>query len=178
MTARKTTRSDIKWLLNEVAALSGELAQLERSAMEVASRRAAAERSRSACARTLAMLTGDGVTSLRVRAHRNYGGRGALRACLRQSLEDKAPAGLDSMELSLLAVGRFELELGGTDDFYRFKNNSILRALSCLQEAGLIERIGVRAPPPANYSIWRWKQQTTSLHQLRQDAAAASEMEG
>ncbi len=70
---RSPTRSDVKWLVNQVAALAGELSQLEVEASRLAERCAIVEKERQACVRTLSIITGPSALTAvlpTVRVHR------------------------------------------------------------------------------------------------------------
>lgn len=178
MGLRTVTRPDIKWLLNEAAALTGQLAQLDQQAAEIATRRLAIERTHAACLRTLGILStplpgGRALALPTVKAHRPYGGWGALRAFLRKTLETAAPSNLDTMELALLAVEHFALEFANADEFYRFKNNSLGNALRYLKNTGLVDHAGARETASANFAIWRWKNQLPDIRELEVSSGTA-----
>lgn len=54
---RTRTRSDVKWLVNEAAALSGELQRLDALIAELSSKREAVQKAHDACTTTLAYVT-------------------------------------------------------------------------------------------------------------------------
>lgn len=166
------TRSDIKWLVNEAAALNGQLKRLHKESEDVAVRILLAERNRAACLRTLALLTApppDGmvVALPTVRAHRAYGGRGSLGLFVGRILKEAAPRYLDTMQIAVQAVEHFGLSFSVIDDFYRFKNHSIRNAIRVHLVAGNVERVGARPDPSANYALWQWRTQCMTFDDLR-----------
>jgi hypothetical protein len=54
---RTRTRSDVKWLINQVAALAGELERIDVEMARFKQRRKALERSHKACLQTLSVLS-------------------------------------------------------------------------------------------------------------------------
>jgi hypothetical protein len=166
---RSPTRSDVKWLVNQAAALAGELSRLDVEARLLAERRAAVEKERHACVRTLSIITGPSALTAvlpTVRVHRPYGGRGKLRQFLHDLLRDSAPASLDSNELAFRAIAHFDLTFASPSEFYRFKNNSIGRGLRQLEREGYLEYASRRYAGAGGFSQWRWKQETLTLHML------------
>lgn len=177
---RSPTRSDVKWLVNQAAALAGELSRLDEEASRLVERRAAVEKERQACVRTLSIVTGPlALTTIlpTVRVHRPYGGRGKLRQFLRDVLRDSAPAVFNSNELALQAIAHFDLVFIGPDEFYRFKNNSIGRGLRQLDRDGYIEPVGARYTGGGGFSRWRWKPSLPTLCELSA-ASARTALEG
>ena len=166
---RSPTRSDVKWLVNQAAALAGELSQLDMEASRLAERRSAIEKERQACVRTLSIITGPSALTAvlpTVRVHRPYGGRGKLRQFLHDLLRDSAPASLDSNELAFRAIAHFDLAFVNPAEFYRFKNNSIGRGLRQLEREGYLEYASTRYAGPGGFSQWRWKEKILTLHEL------------
>lgn len=176
---RSPTRSDVKWLVNQAAALAGELCRLDVEAKRLSERRAAIEKERQACVRTLSIVTGPPALAAvlpTVRVHRPYGGRGKLRQFLHDLLRDSAPASFDSNELAFRAIAHFDLAFVSPDEFYRFKNNSIGRGLRQLDRDGYIEPVGARYTGGGGFSRWRWKPELPTLRELT--AAAHASLKG
>lgn len=139
--------------------LAGELEQIDVEMKRLVERRAVAEKARAACLQTLNLIAqpepGEEAVLPTVRAHRQYGGRGKLRQFLRDALQAAAPAPLDSNELALMAANKFGLTFSSPVDFFEFQNNSVGRALRCLQQGGFTERVGELRAGPAAWA-WRW----------------------
>ena len=175
---RSPTRSDVKWLVNQAAALAGELLRLEVEASRLAERRAVVEKERQACVRTLSIITGTAALTAVlpiVRVHRPYGGRGKLRRFLHDLLRDSAPVSFDSNELAFRAIAHFDLAFVSPDEFYRFKNNSIGRGLRQLQREGYLEYASTRYAGPGGFSQWCWKPELPTLRELTAAARASRE---
>lgn len=165
---RSWTRSDVKWLINEAAALAGELARMEEEVARLELRRVTVEKAHHAYVRTLGVVAGplSDLPLPTVRAHRNYGGRGKLRQFLRDTVKGVAPDELDSNELSFLAIDCFELTFSSPDELYRFKNNTIGRALRHLEQEGVVVPVGVQYAGPSGVGRWRWKAALPTLEEL------------
>ena len=90
--------------MNQAAALAGELSRLDVEATRLSERRAAIEKERQACVRTLGIITGPAALTAvlpTVRVHRPYGGRGKLRRFLHDFLRDSAPASFHLISIAL-----------------------------------------------------------------------------
>lgn len=163
----------MKWLINEIAMLNGELERMDREMSELAARRADVEKTRNACQATLNLLV-DRVAnvSLEVQAHRPYGTRGNLGLYLAESLKQAYPDVLDTTELALGALMHFGLQFSSPTEWSRFRKNSVGRTLHRLHKEGLIERvskINVGTIP----GKWRWHVPALTLEALQEQATTS-----
>lgn len=170
MTARTRASPHLKWLLNERAALRGEVdalfARQERTRAELAaiaeercireSRLAAIERILAAAGSNVACP--DVVSAWKGR----YGERGALQAFLLQTLTEHAPHALDTLMLLELVVDRFGLELVTAAERKRYCDNTLRPALRKLQSGGLVEALPARR---TGRSVGQWRR-TPEAHSL------------
>ncbi|MDB5823683.1 MAG: hypothetical protein JWR21_2387 [Herminiimonas sp.] len=174
------TRSDVKWLVNEAAALAGELCRIDDETERLASRRAAVEKAHKACVRTLSVVTGVAPcpTLPTVHVHRSYGRRGNLRQLLRDALKAAAPATVDSDELAFLAIDRFQLTFSSPEELQRFKNNTVGRALRHMDRQGTVEPVDAKRGGASACGNWRWRG-VPSMGELRKlSGSATTDREG
>jgi len=176
---RNRTASDVKWLINEVAALAGELARLDREMARLATLRDAAQRAHEACTRTLAYVAKrQSLPELPVvRVPRAYGGRGKLRALLKEVLKGDAPHSLTTAELAAKAIDHFGLQFSCPEELYDFRVNSIGRALRKMQAAGLVERVVTGERVRGALGTWRWKQSLPTLDAVKKSQNSGVEQE-
>ena len=151
--------------------LQGELERIDVEMGRLVALRAAVERSRAACKRTLEYQAGRQVPGLpTVRAHRQYGRRGDLQQFLADTLQKLAPAQLNTAQLAEKALVRFELAMSCPAELYDFKMNTVGRALRRLQALGLIERLTSKHRVARALGTWRWKSEAIALNELRKIA--------
>lgn len=93
-----------------------------------------------------------------------YGGRGQLRAFLREAVKAAYPNAIDSLTLLELTIRRFGLSLSAPKLRTRYYNNTLRRQLLALADAGCMERVSVNGPVRTG---WRWKADAPSLEQLK-----------
>jgi hypothetical protein len=149
--------------------LQGELQRVDQEMARLVALRAAVERSRAACQRTLEYQAGREVVGLpTVRAHRQYGRRGDLQQFLADTLRDVTPAQLNTSQLAEMALVRFELAMSCPAELYDFKMNTVGRALRRLLALGLIERLTRKHRVERALGTWRWKAEVTTLRELEQ----------
>jgi hypothetical protein len=172
------TRPDIKWLINETAMLQGELERIDQEMARLVALRAAVERSRAACQRTLEYQAGRKVPGLpTVRAHRQYGRRGDLQQFLAATLRELAPVQLNTAQLAEKAMVRFDLAMSCPAELYDFKMNTVGRALRRLLALGLVERLTTKHRVDRALGTWRWKAKVSTLGALGQLVAGATATE-
>lgn len=165
------TRPDVKWLINEVAMLAGELQRVDKEVARLAEHRVTVEQAHRACLQTLAVVTE--ALPLRlptVQQHRPYGGRGALRRLLLGALREVAPKALDTNQLTQLAVQGLGLAFPSPAALTLFKKGTVGRTLRFFCQQGVIDRIDIPAPGPTNVGYWRWKAQLPTIDALANDA--------
>ncbi len=162
MTARTRVSPHLKWLLNERAALRGEVdALFAREARTRAELAAIAEERRiresrlAAIERVLAGALGSQAGPTVVNAWTGrYGERGALQTFLLQTLTEHAPHALDTLMLFGLVVNRFELRLETAAERKRYCDNTLRPALRKLQSVGLVEALPTRR---TGRSVGQWR---------------------
>lgn len=93
-----------------------------------------------------------------------YGGRGRLRAFLREAVKAAYPNAIDSLTLLELTIQRFGLSLSAPKLRTQYYNNTLRRQLLALADAGCMERVSVNGPVRTG---WRWKADAPSLEQLK-----------
>lgn len=178
--SRTNTPPTEKWLLNELAAARGELAEIER---ELGMAQAAAarlevclRRQQSLCQsfeKVLEMTIGEAhrAWTAQVGAHRPYGGRGSLRQWLRETIQAEYPRSLDSVTLLDRAIPVFGLVFVSKADRKRYCDNTFRRQLASLLEQGFVERLPL-AGRGAVRTGWRWKA-PADLNSVRVQAESA-----
>lgn len=177
--SRETTPSEVKWLVNALAAARGDLARIEDEVLEARARldRLTAARSQQVtlCAsleevlKLTSQVPPEAETCV-VFVHKNYGRRGSLKRWLIDELKAQYPKALTGMELLALAEPRFGLSFSTSQAREAYYNNTFRRQLKCFAQEGLLERIAVREGQVQ--ARWRWAA-GPSLDSLR--AAAARE---
>lgn len=165
---RSKTRSDVKWLVNEAAMLSGELERLDTEIARLTAQRESLLKVRGACTRTLSAVTDNcELPALPVvRAHRPYGGRGKLRQYLQDLLKQSPDKAFSTSELALRVIEHFNLEFSSAKALYHFKGNSIARGLHRLSVDGVVERVILSEPVGRAFGLWRWKDATPSIQEI------------
>lgn len=194
--ARVQTPSDLKWLLNERAALEGQaqlaserqstlerqVARLSLELQEASSELTQTRDSASAIADRIGALDATirlmypGVNPAAAGCVRawagRYGERGALTEFVREHLRALSPYASLAADIQRHAVEHFGLVLSTPLERSRFKCSlrTVLRQLR--DQHGVLETLenwqGRRSQP-----LWRWKQSTPALDALRQAALAA-----
>lgn len=162
---RTRTRPDVKWLINEVAMLAGELQRVDKEVARLAEHRLKVEQAHRACLQILSVVTE--ALPLRlptVQQHRPYGGRGALRRLLLDALREVQPKALDTNQLTQLAVQAMAFDLlkvhhsltskvgaseEGTAFFFRSHHDG-----SCAGHARRSRRGSKRKHKPTRFEIW------------------------
>lgn len=176
---RQPTPSDVKWLVNALAAARGDLARIDAEAMEVKAQldRLTAARSRQVTLCTsleevlrLSAQVPPEAQSCVVFVHKNYGRRGSLKRWLMDELVAQYPKAPTGMELLSLAETHFGLSFSTQEARETYYNNTFRRQLKSFAQDGLIERISVQEDRVQ--ARWRWAAGPT-LESLR--AAAAQE---
>ena len=185
---RTRTPPDVKWLLNERAALAGEVAKAQgtqtglrakqvRLVQQLAKVQFLMERSQ--CAQSRAQASIDALDATLALAHSRveptaggvveawagrYGKRGGLGEFIAQALREAAPAPLTTTILMNLAARHFGIPFPLAKDRRSF-NKSVNSSLTWLLKRGLAEPLHDRQE--GSHGVWRWKAQTTPLDALR-----------
>lgn len=153
------TRSEVKWLVNEAAALAGEIERLDTLTAELSSKRETVQKAQEACTTTLAYVTKRRKETLglpRVLPQRAHFGWGSLRVFLSATLRSSVGCVLTTAQLAERAIQHFELEFTCARERYDFRNNSVARALNKLKAAGLVERVAAAGEDKRVPTGWRW----------------------
>jgi hypothetical protein len=193
VTPRTRTPPDIKWLLNERAALAGAVEkaaarqaalmakqvrlqhQLEKVLFELARSRTAQGRAQASVEALDATM---GLVCARLEPTSagmvdawagRYGKRGALGKFVEQALRAAAPEPLTTTVLMNFAAREFGISFPLAKDRRSF-NKSVGSSLRGLHQRGLIEPLHDRGL--GSHGVWRWKEQTPSLDALRARADA------
>ena len=187
------TPPDVKWLLNERAALAGEVAKARASQHVLQAKRerielrlAAVQRlmERSQCAQSRAQASMDAIDATLALAHARvepsaagvvqawagrYGKRGALGECIANLLQQSAPAPMTTSVLIDLVARQFDVAFALPKDRRSFRK-SVSSALTSLLKRDLIEPLHDRTE--GSHGQWRWKPALPSLGSLKQMANA------
>jgi hypothetical protein len=190
---RTRTPPDVKWLLNERAALAGEHARAAANQLALHAKRERLEKqlykvvqqigsAQTAAARAQASLDALDATMGLVNAclepsaagvvcawAGKYGKRGALGAFVEEALRQAAPAPLTTTVLINLASQHFGIAFALPKDRLSLRK-SVGSGLTSLLKRGLIEPLHDRHE--GSHGIWRWQGPTPTLAALQLQAAA------
>lgn len=182
------TPPDVKWMLNERAALAGEVSKAEATQAGLTAKQVRLQqqlakvqflRERSQCAQSRAQASIDALDVTIALAHSRveptaggvveawagkYGKRGGLGEFIAQSLRESAPAPLTTTILMNLAAQHFGVTFPLAKDRRSF-NKSVSSSLFWLLKRGLAEPLHDRKE--GSHGVWRWKAQTPTLHALQ-----------
>jgi hypothetical protein len=167
--ARTRTRSEVKWLANELAAVTGELERIEVELARLQARKEHLLGVRAALSAVAGLLTVPELPSVvpAVKTHRDLGGRGSLRNCIREALKAAHPQALDTLALTEVVVARFGLTFPNAKARQRFRKYSVNHTLQKLQARGEVERLHDFRVTPNSVGAWRWRVQVLTLDELR-----------
>ena len=165
----KKTPSDIKWLVNQLAATQGELDRIDEQVARLTSRRTQLVAERAAMTTVAELLAVPRLPPAPppVRSHGDYGGRGGLVRFLRTTIESAHPNAVDTLTLADMAMAHFGLSFPNTVEQRRWVHGSLGRALNKLLERGVVVRL---RPPNASNSMpsaWRLRVEEETLVALR-----------
>lgn len=149
----------------------GNIERIDQQLAELHGKRRELERTHDSLATAGALLGAPSLAQLMpaVRVHRGYGGRGYLVDWLKVVLQAAGPSGLETRTLVYMAAERFGLSFPSAKDRQRFFDNSLVRALRRLADAGFAERLHDPKTACATGGRWRWKL-PPSLQELQADA--------
>lgn len=162
------TRPEIKWTVNELAAVKGEIDSIEQEMERLTRRKARLER----VAAALTTVASAMVTELApeavvpIRAHGRYGGRGNLRNYLRETLKAAHPKAVPTGALVEGAVNTFGLTFSSREERARFADDNLGNALRKMLARGEVERLHDYAGVPDMPGVWRWKDGLPSWEEL------------
>ena len=174
---RTRTPSDLKWTVNELAAVKGEIEHIDREMARLKQRRARLMRMAKALSTVTQVIAAEVHPAAvePVHAHTRYGGRGNLRKYLRETLKAAHPGAVPTNVLADGAVQVFGLRFSSCQERARFADNNLGNALRRMCARGEVERLHDYAGLPTMSGVWRWKAPTPSLDELRKDEAVAGQ---
>lgn len=176
MTTRRTrTPSDVKWLVNELAAVNGELAQIDEEMARLAARRERLQGLHAGLSKTAALVGEHGLLAELpgVRAHPARGGRGAIVEFFRDTLRAAHPQAVDTHVMTRLALRRFGLEPATPQERDKFRRGTVTHTLRRLYASGEVERLHDLQAAPNGLGVWRWKVDQPTLADLAEMAGLA-----
>ena len=174
---RTRTPSDLKWTVNELAAVKGEIEHIDREVTRLKQRRAQLMRMAKALSTVSQVIAAEvhPAAVAPVHAHTRYGGRGNLRKYLRETLKAAYPGAVPTNVLADGAVQVFGLRFSSCQERARFADNNLGNALRRMCARGEVERLHDYAGLPTMSGVWRWKTPTPSLDELRKEEAVAGQ---
>lgn len=176
---RRRTSPQAKWLINEAAALRGELARVVAHRSHLAKREAQIRRTLAALelvAAPLPVPVGADAPEA-VHAHFRYGRRGRLNELLLEGLGSAWPRGMDSHSLAEWVAVSCGLKFASTTDLKDFKR-LVGRRLRHLTAEGKVERLDRLGAEAKGARVWRLASKSNvSLSELGRLAAQAAEAE-
>jgi hypothetical protein len=198
-TAQTRTPPDVKWLLNERAALLGQVAKARALQENLAAKQCRLEKQltgvqllvkRSECAQSRAQASIEALDATMAMTHAlvipsaagtvqawagKYGTRGGLRDFIAEVLEGASPEPVTTKVLMDLAAVRFELELRTHLERRNF-NKSVSSALTGLHKRKLIEPSHARTQ--GSHGLWRWGTTAPSVAKLANAEASQARSQG
>ncbi len=179
-THRTHTRSDVKWLANELATTAGELERVNAELARLKARRRRLEAVHVALAHVAGQV---GVPELPavvpvVKANDKYGGRGNLRNFIRDMLKAAHPQALDTRTMADAAAKRFEMTFADAGARNHFRKYAVARALQNLRARDEVERLHNCDVAPNMVGVWRWKVVAPTVDELRLASASLAGLGG
>lgn len=170
------TRPEIKWTVNELAAVRGEIDSIDQEMERLARRKARLERVAAALTTVASAMVMELAPEavVPIRAHGRYGGRGNLRNYLRETLKAAHPKAVSTGALVEGAVKVFGLKFSSREERARFADDNLGNALRKMLARGEVERLHDYAGVPDMPGVWRWRDGLPSWEELeRQEKARA-----
>lgn len=152
---RRRTSPQAKWLLNEAAALRGELKKVQARKEDLAKREAELLKTISALELVVAPLpVPAGVSApVSINAH-TWGERGTLNALLLECLQAAYPKAVDSVSLTDWVAASQNSQLADSAE-RRSLRKRVTRRLSHLVDQGRVERVTSLGPDCNGAGVWR-----------------------
>lgn len=171
---RTRTPPELKWVLNERAAVAGELQSIEAELARLSARRQQLGALLHHLDNVYSQLAPQvpSIPVLVVNARQRYGGRGNCIAWVRETLQNAYPQAVTTSALTEAADLAFGLQLVGVDQRMRFRKNSLRTALRKLLVPGEAERLHDYRGVPHRAGVWRWKPRDASFHEVAVQAEA------
>lgn len=172
--ARTRTPPELKWALNERAAVAGELQSIEAELTRLAARKEQLAALLHHLDNVYSQLApqAPAVPVLVVNARQRYGGQGNCIAWVRETLRAAYPQALATSALTEAAIQAFGLQVASVDQRKRFRNNSLRSALRKLLVLSEAERLHDFKGVPHRAGVWRWKPKDASFDDLSSQAEA------
>lgn len=169
---RTRTPPELKWVLNERAAVAGELQSIEAELTRLDARRRYLTGVLAALENVYCQLAPSipRVELPSVRAHTRYGGRGNLINWLRATLQAAYPSAVDTVALTAEAGKAF----GCPTDTPVARNTlrrNLKKSLSKLLARAEVERLHDYQGTPCMAGVWRWKPKNLSFGEVVEQAA-------
>lgn len=171
---RTRTPPDLKWVLNERAAVAGELQAIEAELARLTARRLQLGALLHHLDHVYSQLAPQVPSApvLVVNARQRYGGQGNCIAWVRETLRTAYPQALATSALTEAAIQAFGLQVASADQRKRFRNNSLRSALRKLLVLSEAERLHDFKGVPHRSGVWRWKPKDASFDDLSSQAEA------
>lgn len=166
--ARTRTPPELKWVLNERAAVAGELQSIEAELERLAARRLQLGALLHHLDHVYSQLAPQvpSVPVLVVNARQRYGGQGNCITWVRETLQAAYPQAVDTSTLTEAARVAFGLTFANVEQRERFRNNSLRTALRKLLALDEAERLHDFKGVPHLAGVWRWKPKETTFDDL------------
>jgi len=170
------TRPEIKWTVNELAAVKGEMNAIDQEMARLARRKARLEKVAAALTTVATAMVADMAPEavVPIRAHGRYGGRGNLRNYLRETLKAAHPGAVSTYALVEGAIKMFDLKFSSREERARFADDNLGNALRKMLARGEVERLHDYAGVPDMPGVWRWKDGLPSWEELERQEKARS----
>lgn len=175
--SRTQTPPEIKWLLVERATLVGDIEQLarRRALLDTELQRLHSQvQALDASIRLMDARVNAAAAGTVFRHCRQYGGRGALRAFIVQTVRD-AEHGLSMRAIAGLTAAHFGLEFLAETELTRYCRNSIRPQLQLLRDEGVFE--SSQEEGPGGVLVWRFRRALPSLADLARLSGVAHDGE-
>jgi hypothetical protein len=171
---RTRTRSEVKWLANELAATAGELERIDEELARLRARRRHLQSVHAALAAVAGLVAVPELPGVvpGVRTHEAWGGRGNLRNYFRAVLKAAYPGAVDTLALTNGAAQHFGLSFSTSMDRNRFRRVNVTKTLRKLVGRGEVERLHDPVAAPNSVGAWRWKVDAPTLadlHRLQEE---------
>lgn len=172
---QRRTSPQVKWVVNEIAAVQGELDRIEETLSRLLERKEHLLRVKDALgsvATELHLPVAPGALPV-VRPNDRFGARGSLRKFIRVVLQAAYPKGVSTSSIADMVIDAFQLEITNPLERKRLVDNTIRNALTRMGRQGEVEPLhsqqedGSRMGLIAQSGVWRWKERTTTLEELR-----------
>lgn len=162
------TPPELKWVLNERAAVAGELQSIEVELARLAARRKQLTALLHHLDNVYCQLAPQvpSVPVLAVKAHHRYGGKGNCIAWVRATLKAAYPQSLTTADMVDAAQSAFRLSFADAGQREQFRRSGLTPTLRKLLALGEVERLHDYKGVPHRAGVWRWKPKDSSFDEL------------